>query len=254
MPEIDLQDADDAAIIVQRPTEEECVAAMHKKLEKVGEWVERWQLPLNLEKCEYVFFTRDKVNRRTTEYHGWTPKGEDGIKIAGTTLQRVGEGTGLWKKGLRPGMKITATGKGEGRKRTDTEEGKRQMREMIAAENETGRVITIEAEQLPHVRLQGAALPYNSHPEYLGIRYDEQLRFTQHAEEIGEKMTDRISTIGALSGTSWGCGEKTLRQTYQAIAVTTVEYATAAWRPYIDKTCADKLEKLHNRAIRIITG
>ena len=46
----------------------------------------------------------------------------------------------------------------------------------------------------------------------------------------------------------------TLRQIYVAIQRSVLDYAAAAWQPNLSQTHFDKLERSHNRALRVIPG
>ncbi len=67
-------------------------------------------------------------------------------------------------------------------------------------------------------------------------------------------MEKRIAVMKVLSRTEWGCREKTLRNTYVALARSVAEYAATAWRPYIGKGLAEDLEKKNRKAATVITG
>ena len=67
----------------------------------------------------------------------------------------------------------------------------------------------------PHVQLGNAALPLDTTPKILGVRFDKSFTFTPHIKEVALKCGSRLNIIKALSGTSWGHQKETLAVTYK---------------------------------------
>ena len=92
---------------------------------------------------------------------------------------------------------------------------------------------THEAKWRPTLTVNGQALRYNCNPKFLGITYDRQLTFTPHAATVGRKLKRQAGALRCLATTEWGYDKDTLRSTYIATGRSSVEYAAAAWMPWI---------------------
>ena len=101
---------------------------------------------------------------------------------------------------------------------------------------------THEAKWRPTLTLSGQPLRYNSNPKFLGVTYDRQLTFAPHAANIGRKLKRQAGALRCLATTEWGYDKSTLRSTYIATGRSSVEYAAAAWLPWISPATMGKLE------------
>ena len=100
----------------------------------------------------------------------------------------------------------------------------------IATEKIEAPVITTDRGQVndkcqPGLWLNGTPLLYNARPKVLGVILDSQMRFGTHAQHATAKLAARINIVKALSGTSWGADERTLRELYVSYARPTALYA-----------------------------
>eukprot|EP00665_Eupelagonemidae_sp_cell47_P010748 gene10748-1822_t len=116
------------------------------------------------------------------------------------------------------------------------------------------RRVQVRVKVPPPVVLKGQQLLYSSEPKYLGVTVDEGLTFKAHVATVAERMASRCKVLRALTGTSWGCRLSTLRRTYWGYVRSVAEYAAAAWRPFINKDTAYKLEVQQGDAAAVITG
>ena len=105
----------------------------------------------------------------------------------------------------------------------------------------------------PALVLGNVAVAYGN-PKILGVTIDSQLRFTSQAKAAAAKIGDRVKIMRALSGTSWGSSEASLRQIYLAFARPSGTTAIGAWYPFLAKTSQAYLDRAQYRAARIITG
>ena len=111
-----------------------------------------------------------------------------------------------------------------------------------------------EAKWRPNLHLDGQPLRYSATPKFLGITYDRQLTFATHAAIVGRKLKRQAGALRCLASTDWGYDKHTLRCTYIATGRSTVEYAAAAWLPWIAPTTMEILESSQRYAARAITG
>ena len=89
---------------------------------------------------------------------------------------------------------------------------------------------------------------------FLGIRYDKQLTFTSHAEDVAKRMKLKSNILARLSETDWGHDMRTPRSTYVAIGRAIAEYAAAAWHPWMSSMSLEKLEPAQRHAGKRICG
>eukprot|EP00666_Eupelagonemidae_sp_cell4sb_P017949 gene17949-biopygen27386 len=106
----------------------------------------------------------------------------------------------------------------------------------------------------PRIVFKGQQLLYSAEPKYLGVTFDECLTFKGHVSIVADRMASRCKVLRALTGTSWGCRPATLRRTYWGYVRAVAEYAAAAWRPFISRESAFKLEVQQGDAASVITG
>jgi len=100
----------------------------------------------------------------------------------------------------------------------------------IAVDKSEAVVITLDPAQVngkcrPPLYLNGQELRYNASPKILGVTFDSQLRFTAHTSMAVAKLKGRVNVLKALSGTSWGANERTLRDLYVGYARPAALYA-----------------------------
>ena len=79
---------------------------------------------------------------------------------------------------------------------------------------------------------------------------DEHLSWAKHIEEISKKIS---SAIGGLKRRRPFISKSTARQIYQALILPLFDYCSPVWDE-LSVTLSDKLQKLQNRAARVITG
>ena len=97
-------------------------------------------------------------------------------------------------------------------------------------------------------------LSFNAAPTFLGVQYDRQLTFSEHAKKICQAMTKRTNILRALGGTTWGWRPAELRTIYIATQKFLAEYGSQAWAPWLSKSNLGKLESAQLNAARAITG
>ena len=106
----------------------------------------------------------------------------------------------------------------------------------------------------PELTIGEFEIPYSENPKFLGVIYDKQLTFTEHANNVAKSAKSKSRALVHLAGTDWGYDKATLRSTYLAIGRTTMDYAGAAWQPWLSKTSFEQLESAQRFTGRIITG
>ena len=66
-----------------------------------------------------------------------------------------------------------------------------------------------------------------------GITYDRQPTICLNVSIVGSKMKQQAETLRSLTSTDWGYVRSILRTTNIATASSIVEYAAAAWPPWV---------------------
>ena len=79
------------------------------------------------------------------------------------------------------------------------------------------------------VVMNGAPLPNNNNPVYLGVTLDRSLRYKRHLESLQGKVNARNGLLRCLAGSSWGAYTSTLRTGALALVYSAAEYASPVW-------------------------
>ena len=101
------------------------------------------------------------------------------------------------------------------------------------------------------LELFGNEIPYDAHPRFLGITFDERLTFATHINDIKTKYIQRLNIIKIISHSSWKLNSKTLLAIYYALVRSVIEYLAFA----VNITSASQklnLQRIQNRAIKSI--
>ena len=113
---------------------------------------------------------------------------------------------------------------------------------------------TNEAKWRPTLSVNGLTVPFNPSPKFLGIHLDRSLSFQEHVKYVTEKVSQRCRMLGSLAGKQWGWRKENLRKVYLTTQRSVLDYAAAAWQPWLSETQMQKLERAQNKALRIVTG
>ena len=104
------------------------------------------------------------------------------------------------------------------------------------------------------ITINNKPIPYNPEPRVLGVYLDRQLSFRRHVNEISKSVNSKLRMLSALSNTTWGWRKQDLMKIYSANIKSKMDYAGAAWQPWLSKTNLKILERLQNKALRYVTG
>lgn len=86
---------------------------------------------------------------------------------------------------------------------------------------------------------------------FLGITVDNKLTFEKHINNISKKCIKSLNLLRCLAGVSWGADPVILDLLYKSLIRSQFDYSSAV---YIDSVHAHKLDKIQNKALRIISG
>jgi exonuclease III len=99
--------------------------------------------------------------------------------------------------------------------------------------------------------INGARIPYDPNPVFLGIVFDEFLNFRAHVEKLVTKARPRLNIIKIFSHKSWKLSHETLKGIYEALIGSLFVYSFFAVARIAD-TNLERLQKIQNRALRCI--
>ena len=113
---------------------------------------------------------------------------------------------------------------------------------------------TREAQRKAAITADGKKIPFKAEPRFLGVTLDRQLTFGRHTKNICESSSKKMRMLAALSNTTWGWNKRDLVKVYNATIKSRLDYAGAAWQPWLSETNMCTIERTQNKALRIITG
>jgi hypothetical protein len=113
---------------------------------------------------------------------------------------------------------------------------------------------TKESKWQPEVLIDGARIPFKQHPRLLGVLLDRQLSFGPQAQQVKEETTGKLKLLAALSHTEWGWKKHDLKVIFNAFIRSKLFYAAPAWQPWLSKTRYEELDRVQNKAMRIMSG
>ena len=102
----------------------------------------------------------------------------------------------------------------------------------------------------PHISLDGHSIERVNSYKCLGVQVDETLSWEAHISEVNGKVAKILAALRRLRPI---CPQSTLVTIYQSLILPHLDYCSAVWG-CIGNGVSQKLEKLQNRAARIITG
>ena len=101
----------------------------------------------------------------------------------------------------------------------------------------------------PSLSIDDKSIKQVSSTKSLGVHIDENLSWNVHIESIAKKI---VSGLGALKRCRRFVPQSTLHSVFSALIQPHFDYCSVVWR-HCNKTLSDKLQKLQNRAARILT-
>ena len=113
---------------------------------------------------------------------------------------------------------------------------------------------THESKWAPTLNIGGAPVSFNPSPKLLGVHLDRTLAFSKHVSYVTNKVATCCRTLSCLSSKTWGWNKETMKRVYTSNQRSVMDYAAAAWQPYLSATQAKQLDTAQNKALRIITG
>ena len=113
---------------------------------------------------------------------------------------------------------------------------------------------TKEAKWRPNIKALGKDVPFNPTPKFLGVHLDRTLSFAEHVKVVTEKVKSRNRMLASLTSKNWGWKKKAMKKVYTTMQRSVMDYAAAAWQPWLSKSQFQKLETAQNSSLRIMSG
>ena len=89
--------------------------------------------------------------------------------------------------------------------------------------------------------------------QYLGVLLDCRMSWKEHIDTVVEKTQKRLSVLKRLAGCKWGCATSTLNTTYKMYIKPVMTYCCGLLITASHQN-TNKLERVQNHALRLITG
>jgi hypothetical protein len=106
----------------------------------------------------------------------------------------------------------------------------------------------------PIVRLYGQPLQAVKKTTLLGVVLDAQLTMKDHFLKLQKEGTSRIRQLCAAANSCFGPSQLSLRNMYVAYIRAKFDYGAPVWFPLMSRTNLEKLQRLQNKALRVILG
>jgi ribonuclease HI len=110
------------------------------------------------------------------------------------------------------------------------------------------------------VIINGVRIEPSNEAKYLGVIFDQELRFKTHLQHVVKKGTNAAMALSGIAKTTWGVPYTLVRQLFQAVIAPRTDYAAIIWhRPKGDGSTAGavqtrKLTTIQRLAMKAILG
>ena len=105
----------------------------------------------------------------------------------------------------------------------------------------------------PKIDVDGTTIELSPTPRLLGVILDQKLTFKAHLDKVGKDATKKLKMLAAISNSDWGWRKQVLRRCYLAHFRSMFDYAGSSWLPWISETNIQRLDRLQNQALRMIS-
>ena len=105
----------------------------------------------------------------------------------------------------------------------------------------------------PSLRLYDAPIAFKSTAKFLGITFDQRLKWEHHIKNLKEDCKRRLNLLRCVSHLSFGADRAVALRLYCAIIRSKLDYGCTAYTSAKERTL-QKLEPVQNDALRLATG
>ena len=104
------------------------------------------------------------------------------------------------------------------------------------------------------VEIGNEPVPTEKNLRLLGVTLDPLFTFSAHAAVIAKGSALKLNIIRALSDTHFGKDKDCLLLTYKCFIRSLFDYAAPIVYPQYSATSIEKLQRVQNKALRLVTG
>ena len=108
-------------------------------------------------------------------------------------------------------------------------------------------------EAVPHLKLDGAILPYADEVKFLGMIFDSKLTWAKHIDDLKLKVKKSLNLLKVIFGFDWGADKKSLLQICDALCRSKLDYECQIYSS-ASKSKLDAHHVVHNMGLRICSG
>ncbi len=105
----------------------------------------------------------------------------------------------------------------------------------------------------PRLSIGGEDLKISKTARFLGVEFDRALTFGSHVVTIRARAAGKLRMLAAVAHSSWGWRKPDLRKVFLSHIGSLIHYAGSGWQPWLSASRVRDLQRLQNRALRLIT-
>ena len=94
----------------------------------------------------------------------------------------------------------------------------------------------------PEFKLNWKDVDPNNNYKFFGIKFDNELRFTESLSDSIQKCKTKVNIIRCLETKYWGQSLEFQHKTNTTYTISCLEYASSSWWPWISHTAKTRLE------------
>jgi hypothetical protein len=100
------------------------------------------------------------------------------------------------------------------------------------------------------IKLYNQRISYEANPRFLGITFDENLKFELHADLVKSSSRSRLNIIKILSYSRWKLRQKTILAVYKSLTRSLIDYCAFLFS-VMSKKAQETLQVVQNNALRV---
>ena len=112
----------------------------------------------------------------------------------------------------------------------------------------------VKENKIKNIRMYGRIIERSKSVKYLGVIFDEKLKWNLHLDDKIKKCKGQLYTLKKLIDQNWGPNQRMMRWAYTGIVRPTLTYAAHIWAGNINKTMQMKLERLNRLGCLVINS
>jgi hypothetical protein len=106
----------------------------------------------------------------------------------------------------------------------------------------------------PTITIDKKDITFHKFLRLLGVVLDRQMTLSHHVTNVTTSASAACRMLLALSHSEYGWRKEHLVSVYNTFIMSKMDYSGPGWQPNLAMTQVDKLERVQNKALRLITG